>query len=166
MTEATFVSGLMEKAKAAFRGAVVIKHADRYTAHIPDVQVLWLDRSNWAEVKYLRKGRRLKDIVEIGQCVFGHELSQTCGGRAYVAVYADVPFKQTQVWRPQVLAQHLWPKVVGGTPVNGHCLLPEEIALGKFSLFRLLLEHGMIWVEGHNHDLPLRVMHDGMAARG
>jgi len=163
--ERQFVTGLMKAAKQGFRGAVVIKHADRFTRNIPDIQICWADRSWWIEAKHLRKGRRLKDIVEKGQLLFGHELATVSGGRAMIAVLNDVDAR-VEVWTPRALFLRLYPALAAGVEAVPLAFDPSGPTMNTNAL-RALCANGMLhWplaLSNSPADLPARVMHDGFA---
>lgn len=163
MTENSLVQDWIANMKAnrAFRGAVIFKHADRFTSHIPDVEVLLADKASWVEVKYLRKDRRLIDIVEMGQLMKCCELYTVCGGRAWFLVYDEIT-KQTQMWRPRVLAGYLYPDLIIGERPNPLVVNPAEIELALYNFTPLLRAHGVLVVEGFNHHLPSRVIVDAL----
>lgn len=55
MTEATLTRELLKVLERKLPGAVVIKHADRFTAGIPDASLTWAGTTSWLEVKYVRR---------------------------------------------------------------------------------------------------------------
>lgn len=94
-------------------GCVVIKHADRYTSDIPDLEAMWNGHTNWAEIKLLTGKKSLKEVCDRpGQILFAHRLAGACAGRSWILVY-DQPQKRVQVWQPGILFGHLWPGVAG-----------------------------------------------------
>lgn len=168
MNERTLTVKLMERTSGRFQGrAVVIKHADRYTRFIPDVQVLVLDKTSWVEMKLLRKGEALKDIVEVGQLIFGGQLSATCGGRAWIAVYEEDP-QQTTIWSPLALGAHLYPSVItfkAGSKVYD-ATESWETRPGErqraINLDGLVKMHGAIRCSGWSHDFVVQLLVDAI----
>lgn len=53
MTEATLTSALTKTIRGYLVGSVVFKHADRFTAGVPDLSVTWMHRTAWVEVKLI-----------------------------------------------------------------------------------------------------------------
>jgi hypothetical protein len=53
MNEKTLVSALKKILHRELPGAVIFKHADAYTAGIPDLSVTWRGKTTWLEVKYV-----------------------------------------------------------------------------------------------------------------
>lgn len=157
MTENGLVQTFIADAKARLRGAVILKHADRFTAHIPDVEILMLDKTSWFEAKYPRGKRKLKDIVETGQVLMAHELEVVCGGRSWFLVW-DGDAKETQVWRPQAMAAHLYPNLVIGYKFAPILIEDPE----EYDLFTTLRTHGMIRMPGINNVLPLNLLRDAI----
>lgn len=95
------------------RGAIVMKHADRFTRDIPDFQVCMLGVSAWAEIKLRRPGESMKKVVDrSSQILMASLLSTACDGRSWVIVYEQRP-KRVVVWQPRTLFGHLWPNVAG-----------------------------------------------------
>lgn len=162
--ERQFVTALMKRAKQEFRGSVVLKHADRFTRNIPDVQICWADKSWWVEAKHLRKGRRLKDIVEKGQLLFGHELAVVTNGRAVIVVLNDVDCR-VEVWTPRALFLHLYPALAAGVPATAGSKaapgLPFSPDNHELDAMNMLKTAGMLWFPGDSVDLPMRILHSG-----
>lgn len=158
--ERKFAEDLMSDAKARCRGAVVLKTADRFTTSIPDVEILWLDRTSWFELKRVPSGVKLKKVVRMDQLVMGHELGQVCGGRAWTVIFQEDP-ERTEVWLPRTLAQHVWPQLVGECQADPREVDPL-VRVGDFQ--QMILRAGCLWVPGWNNDLPLRILFDAMKA--
>jgi len=81
VTEATLTRALVKVLRAGLPGAVVIKHADRFTAGVPDLSVTWGGRTTWLEVKYANPrllSRGIQDLTMRG-------LARA--GSAYYVVY-------------------------------------------------------------------------------
>lgn len=166
-TERQYSVKLMSESKKQFRGCVVIKHADRFTRNIPDIQILWADRSAWVETKFLRKGKRLKDIVEKGQLIFGHELATVSGGRALVVVCNTIR-DRVEVWTPKALFHTLWPELAAGAqPTIGSKAepgLPFDPGNNALNALTMLKTSGMLWYPGQTVDLPMRVLQSGFTS--
>src|SRR5579864_1863693 len=125
MTERDFSVKLMTAAKLAIGGAVTVKHSDRATIGVPDIQVLALDKASWIETKYQRVGEALKSIISYDQILFCHQLATVCGGRAWIAVFSERHvsglshqngIKETTVWSPRGIASHLYPNMHPSAP--------------------------------------------------
>ena len=52
MTESTLTQQLIKRVKMDLHGAVVLKHADRFTSGVPDLSITWHGKTSWWEVKY------------------------------------------------------------------------------------------------------------------
>lgn len=114
MKENDLYAGIREDCKK-IRGAVVMKHADRFTRDIPDFEVCVLGGSSWGEIKLRRPGETLKKVVDRPtQILFANQLAVTCGGRSWVIIYEQEP-RRVVVWQPRILFGHLWPNVAGPT---------------------------------------------------
>lgn len=145
------------KADPALRGSVVFKHAETLTSGIPDISITALGHICWIEVKYLRKNKRLKDIVGQLQVVTCFQLAQHCGGRAWIVVYEERP-KQLTIWTPRALANHLWPKLVPLDDPKYHQPYvapgadPESTPRGLLSMAESLRYFGAVRFDGHPHE--------------
>jgi hypothetical protein len=164
MNERSYSVKIIDGAKSKFRGAEILKVADRFTRGIPDIEILWLDTCSWIETKLLRKTDKLKDILRMDQLVKCHQLGTVCGGRSYVVIY-NVAKDRTEVWLPRVLAAHVWPRVVGEGIVDPYGFEPDEVESSVVNFHQVLLRHGMVWTEGWSVPLALRMVLDGIKAR-
>ena len=166
MNERHFVEKIQEavRAEPSMKGAVIFKHAETLTAGIPDISVT-LGGTSWLEVKYQRAGEKLIDICRELQIVTCHQLAQVNGGRAWVAVYEDLPRAISRgpkrglltIWKPSFL--HAWlyrPNQKLEAPV----LMPSAIA----SPLQWVAARGAVYVEGHQHQLIARLLRE--AAEG
>ena len=53
MTETKFTSKLVKELRMRLPGAMIFKHADGYSAGIPDISISWQDKTNWYEAKLI-----------------------------------------------------------------------------------------------------------------
>ncbi len=111
VTESTHTSLVMAEAKRQMRGAVVIKHADKATSGIPDIQLCWLGAGAFIEMKYQRRGQKLKQIIKVNQLTMCSQLATTMNGRCWVAVFKEDPCRTIDIWRPQDLFCFLYPNL-------------------------------------------------------
>ena len=145
------------------RGAVVLKHADRFTKGVPDLSVSVLGGTSWIELKYLRKKARLRDVVDTLQLTLCHELATTTNGRCWVVVFEEEPRRVT-VWQPQALFRHLWPRVAGPNPANPKWkhlgCAPVEIENLEYgaSLAGTLHAYGAFRVPGWPYDVVTKLV--------
>lgn len=169
INERNITEKLMERLRADLRGAVVIKHADSFTAGVPDVSVSIVGSTNWIEVKYLRAGDSLRKVIGWKQLIFCHELSTTTNGRCWVVVYEDLPRavprspqrRQMTIWTPRALAAHLHPKVVGGE-VQGCAPIEQNGFDWKVSdLHSALVKRGAVrCTDGWFHELVSQLIRE------
>lgn len=153
--ERAFTVKAMEAVRQRLRGAVVIKHADKATAGIPDFSASWHGQTYWAEMKLLRPGKRLRHIVEVAQLVLCNQLSVATNGRCWFFVLAP---GETQVWTPARLFAYLNPKMVGSPWMDGAepTRLPADADIEEVVM--ALRAKGAAAVEGTHPGLPARVM--------
>lgn len=110
----TYITGqVMKRAKGILRGAVVLKHCDKATSAIPDVSISYLGPTAWIEMKYLRKGEKLKKIIDMDQLIMCNELATTTDGRCWIVVYEEHP-RRTSIWIPQVMFRNFYPHLAVG----------------------------------------------------
>ena len=164
MIERGYSLAVMDRARRKFRGADILKVTDRFTRGIPDIEILWLDTCSWIEMKLLRKKDRFKDILRMDQLVKCHQLGTVCGGRSYVAVFNEA-LDRTEVWLPNTLAAHVWPRVVGECQVDPRGLSPAEIDLANCCMHTMLIRHGMLWVQGWQPEFPVRIVWDAVRSK-
>lgn len=172
LTERSFVEKIQTAIKAdpALRGAVVFKHAETLTSGIPDMSISILGGTSWVEVKYLRRRKRLKDIVKELQVITCHQLATTCNGRCWIVVFEDAAFnsgdKRTVIWQPRVLAGHLWPKIM---PCEVPVRTPGVVEWGApvyvgnesdLSIIQAVNGYGAIYVTGHLPALVARLVRE------
>jgi len=60
MTEKELKAQFVAKARKRFRGAVVLRHEDLFTAGIPDISITYHGITMWLEVKYKRFNKQMK----------------------------------------------------------------------------------------------------------
>lgn len=167
MKERDFVEKIQQaiKAEPELAGAVVFKHAETLTSGIPDLSVT-TSRTAWVEVKYLRKGKRLKDIVPQLQVITGNSLARVNGGRAWIVVYEDDP-KRLVIWQPKALFKYLWPtfgkETVVSTPGVHVWDEPVYWDLESFSVREAVNLYGAIYNLGHPHELVARLIAEASA---
>lgn len=167
--ERSFVTGIQEAIKLSpkLRGAVVFKHAETLTSGIPDISVSILGGTSWVEVKYLRKGQKLKDIVKTLQVITCNSLATVCDGRCWIVVYEEQP-EQLTIWTPRALASTLWPKMTGDRPTTPVAFPPEgsepedpiptDPWHWRADPFQWVASRGAIRVQGHKHGLISRLV--------
>lgn len=110
----TYITGrVMARAKGVIQGAKILKHCDKATSAIPDISMSFLGSTAWIEMKYLRKGRSLKSIVDMDQLIMCNELATTTDGRCWIVIYEEDP-KRVTIWTPQVLFNNLYPHLSAG----------------------------------------------------
>jgi hypothetical protein len=82
-------------------GAVIYKHADKFTAGIPDTSVTWRGTTSWLEFKLLR--RPADNVIKLLSKVQLHELVKLeHAGHAWVIAFRAKPH-QTLIYRPGAL---------------------------------------------------------------
>lgn len=156
MNERYFVEKIQAaiKASPALRGAVIFKHAETLTSGIPDLSVS-IRGTSWIEVKYLRRGKRLKDIVKSPlQVITAGKLAFACYGKCWFVVYEDSP-KRTVIWRPEALFRHLWPKL-GGAYASPSLFFNDS----SMTVSEALAFYGVIHVPGHQHNLIAQLIQE------
>ena len=80
MKESTLQHDLAQHLRANFPGAVVLVHADRYTAGIPDMSVTYHGFTLWLEIKHVTPDKLLNttdiqrqtciDLAAHGDCLY------------------------------------------------------------------------------------------------
>lgn len=161
MTERKFSVKVMKGIQGPFPGALVVKTADRATRGIPDIFASALEHTFWIENKYLRKGKRLKDIVKFDQLMFCHQLASTTG-KCWITIFEDNPV-QTTVWLPRTLISLVFPSVLFGNPQPTHLVSDQ---LGDDNLVMLLNNYGSICIpEQHYTAIGGRLMKDYLRAQ-
>lgn len=157
MNEGTITTSVMSASEKRLRGSVVLKHADKVTGDIPDVSISVFGGTSWIELKYLRKGEKLKDIVKEGQMILGHQLATTCNGRAWIVVFEAFP-RAVSVWRPGVLFRYLNPTFNVTDHDGWKTTSKEPVELGsqydRLNLIAVLRDHGAFRVAGWDYALP------------
>ena len=90
MNERSVAQACVNHLRQALRGAVVIKHADKTTASIPDVSVTALCTTWWLELKFTDKPLHdwLAQLTD-RQRVTCRQLYAASGRRCWVVVYAQ-----------------------------------------------------------------------------
>jgi hypothetical protein len=166
MDEREITEKCMAGAKRICRGGVAIKHQDQSTNAVPDWSYSWYGATCWIEMKYLRKGRRMKEIVSPDQLILGHQLSVATDGKAWVVIFEDAP-EAVSIWQPGVLFRHLFPNVAG-IGVGGR-KAAEAQNLGTYSrgldLAQSLQVFGAIRLEGWDYDVVAHLINDKAALR-
>lgn len=112
MNERSITVDVLKHLRGHLPGSKVLKHMDTGTRGIPDISVGWRDRISYVELKYLREGRKLKEICDAPQLVMCHELGEVHGDRSWVIVYEEEGSFVT-IWKPRALFAKLWPRVSG-----------------------------------------------------
>ena len=115
MTEATLTRELLGVLERKLSGAVVIKHADRFTIGIPDASVTWAGTTSWLEVKLVRRRPRAtlpKSQFPTAQLVTMDRLAGA--GRALYLIYFG---RYLTLWHP---------RAVLGSVRDGVLVLPHE----------------------------------------
>jgi hypothetical protein len=115
MTEATLTRELLKVLERKLPGAVIIKHADRFRAGVPDASVTWGGTTSWLEVKYVR--RRLQRILPKSQFPADQFVTMdrlAAAGRAIYLIYFG---QRLTLWHP---------RAVLGSIRNGVLILPWE----------------------------------------
>ena len=120
MTEATLTRELLKVLKRKLPGAVIIKHADRFSIGIPDASITWAGTTSWLEVKYVRQGFRESGRTTrlsphqfpTAQFVTMDQLA--AAGHAIYLVYFD---RRLTLWHP---------RAVLGSIRDGVLVLPHE----------------------------------------
>ena len=168
MTERDFVEKIQTaiKAEPALRGAVTFKLAETLTSGIPDLSITVLGRTIWLEVKYLRRGKKLKDIVNQLQLVTCHQLT-VAGASCWVVVYEAAP-KRLVIWQPRALYAHLWPRpdMTNGNPIR----TPGVTQWGDPMLYNgdkppckmreAIGYYGSLYANDHPHELVARLVRE------
>lgn len=116
MVENDIAAEILVRTRKALPGAVVVKHNDAGTVGIPDIQVARCNLTSWAELKFVKPGRSLKQVNKVQQLIFCHELAVVNNGRCWVLVYEDLGEPLVTVWQPRSLFRHLWPNLAGPNP--------------------------------------------------
>jgi hypothetical protein len=124
MKESTIVDRLVARFRA--NGDEVFKLNDGSTAGIPDVARIGGGSTAWIEVKYLRQGKKLTEIVEPAQVTTGLSLWQRNHERMCFAVYSvnKASNPGLTLWAPWKMLQQFRTKepigfgVCDGTIVN------------------------------------------------
>lgn len=170
MKERDFLEKIQQAIKAdpLLQSACIFKHAETLTSGIPDLSITY-GRTMWIEVKYLRKRKKLKDIVMQLQVITCNNLAQLNGGRAWVVVYEDDP-KRLVIWQPRVLFKYLWPKFFnsGAVVSTPGVHVKDEPVLYSFNDYeytpwQALSFYGAIYVHGHPHELVVSLIREAAA---
>jgi hypothetical protein len=115
VTEATLTRELLKILERKLSGAVIIKHADRFRAGVPDASITWNGTTSWLEVKYVRRRHRgalPKSQFPAAQFVTMAQLA--AAGRAIYLVYFG---RRLTLWHP---------RAVLGAIRDGELVLPRE----------------------------------------
>lgn len=119
MNEGTINSSIVTATARALRGAVVTKHADRFTRDIPDISVAYLGPTYYCETKFVKKGQTIKGNLRatrkhtVTQLLHLGQLSTATGGSAWAIVY-DLNGPKVTIWNPQALFGHAFPELAPG----------------------------------------------------
>lgn len=100
MTERSVNESLIKVLRQELLGCVIIKHADRFTAGVPDMSVSWGGATTWLELKLLRTGTVLGQLPQ-AQLVMCAKLEMATN-RCWIVVY-DMKQKLTLIYRPTTL---------------------------------------------------------------
>lgn len=172
MTERTITSNVIKALKGTLRQAVVFKHADRFTAAVPDFSASVFGATFWIEMKYQRAGARLIDIIDTVQLHLCYQLSTTTNGRCWIVVYEERPVpplgggrtgKQVTVWSPRALFAHLYPRFDHGleSPFKGVRVDPVQLTKDyRGNKAGLLRSHGAFTVPGWSYDLVTELIQE------
>lgn len=156
MTERTLTTKLMATLKRGLRGTLILKHSDRWTNGIPDLSVSYLGSTFWFEIKFLRRGRKLTEIIDGTQTLVCHQLENTTG-RCWFVVYEEHP-KRTSIWQPRILGAIKYPKLLGvGKKTFDYGNLDAVVGL---NLPRLLQNHGSVRFDGWLHEAVVKLVTD------
>ena len=115
MTEATLTRELLRVLERKLSGAVVIKHADRFTVGIPDASVTWAGTTSWLEVKLIRRRRRA--TLPRSQFPMIQLLTMDRLAAAGSALYLIYFGRRLTLWHP---------RAVLGSVRDGVLVLPRE----------------------------------------
>ena len=110
MTEATLTRELLRVLERKLSGAVIIKHADRFTVGIPDASVTWAGTTSWLEVKLVRCKLRAtlpKSRFPTAQLVTMDQLAGA--GAALYLIYFD---RRLTLWHPHAVLGSVRDKVL------------------------------------------------------
>ena len=138
-------SRLNGKARDAIRKdcpkAVVWKHADRFTAGIPDSSVTWNGADSWLEFKLLGPNESIHDQLKTVQLVELVRVERQTG-RAWVVAYRKgsrngLEAPSVTFWRPTAL-------------LDGKEPIAQTYASG-YDFLERLQEYGVATWEGHDH---------------
>lgn len=177
MTERTITTNVIKHVRGAIRHAVVLKHADRFTAGIPDFSVSVMGGTTWIEMKYQRAGARLIDIIDTVQLHLCYQLATVTNGRCWIVVYEELQTpplgsgakaKQVTVWTPRALFAQLYPKFDHGleAPDAFKGVRVEPLQLrgmdDKLSYAGALFSHGAIRVPGWPYGLVTKLVQEAV----
>lgn len=154
MLEGTINSRIMTHTRGLLRGAVVRKHADRFTRDEPDISVIHRGYTFYCETKYLRAKDKLKDILRVSQLLFCGQVATASDGKCWFLVYEDAP-QTVSVWTPQALFSYAFP-ALATTPVMTREPYPVDEATQ--SLAGYIFSYGAIRVPGRPYDLLARLI--------
>jgi hypothetical protein len=157
--ERKFSTALMQQMRRDLRGCTVFKTNDRSTTAVPDIVCAWQGPTCWVENKYLRRGKRLKDIIKHDQMIFCHELATATNGRCWIVVYQEEP-KQVTIWQPRNLMALLFPALILGEPKFEPAWI-DCLASGP-SLHNVIKTVGAIRSEGWRHSLVTMLIRDAV----
>lgn len=158
MNEGDINSKIKSTTASALRGAVVTKHADRFTRDIPDISVVYLGPTFYCETKYVKKGQTIKSVLRstrkhsVTQLLHLGQLHTSSDGRAWAVVYDDNGPKVT-VWTPQALFGHAFPELAPGQDTA-----PYRLDEAHESLAGCLFSYRAIEVDGRPYDLLARLI--------
>lgn len=157
LSETDITGKLMAQCRQDLHGSLVLKHADRSTSGIPDFTVSWAGPTFWVENKYIRKGKRLKDVVDTEQLILCHEIARSTAGRCWVTVYEQVPCRLT-IWQPRVLMAELFPKMILQDHDIERPVTTDERTTAN--LFNVINTIGGIRCNGWTHSFLTRLIRD------
>lgn len=147
MNEGTINSEIVQATGRALRGAVVTKHADRFTRDIPDISVVYLGPTFYCETKFVRRGQTIKSVLRstrkhsVTQLLHLGQLHTASDGRAWAVVYhqGSAGASRVTIWTPQALFGHAFPEVAPGQDV-----VPYRVSVGTESLAGCLFSYKAI----------------------
>lgn len=96
MKESEICSRLVKHLRTVFRQAVVFKHADQFTAGVPDISFTFHGRTTWLELKHA------KPSVQDTGLQAANMLRLANAGQAYYVIF-DQQMDQTFIVEPQNL---------------------------------------------------------------
>jgi len=110
MTETSLVAGLVNVLRTELKGAVIFKHADRFTHGIPDISIT-SRHTLWWEVKYADPDFKLPGIQEL--------TIKRLGTAAFYVIFAErqplVPARTTFIVSPHCIGEW-WAQPTAQTP--------------------------------------------------